>query len=120
LPFKRLLKELVSSVEGAEGAILIEGDGEAVQWWAEGDGERLQLRGAYVAVMIQACRAQAARSKLGATKNFTFEYDGARLVVEELGWGYFVLVELAPSTNLGKAVYLIRPALESLRREISA
>ena len=66
MPFIAILKELVSSVDGAEGAIVIEADGEAVQWYATGDEDLLRLRAAYVALAAQACRETAARLGLNA------------------------------------------------------
>jgi len=44
-----LLNELVSSVEGATGAIIVAVDGEAVGWGVSSFSERLRLRGAYAA-----------------------------------------------------------------------
>ncbi|HYP29335.1 MAG TPA: roadblock/LC7 domain-containing protein [Blastocatellia bacterium] len=120
MPFASLLKELVSSVEGAEGAIFLDSDGEAVQWFTTTSGERLCLRAAYVSVMLRACRDSAARLKAGNISSLILEYDGARFVVEELDRGYLLLLELRPSANIGQAIHRIQPAVASLRREIAA
>ena len=120
MPFASLLKELIASVDGADGAIFLESDGEAVQWVSIADGERLCLRAAYVSVMLRAGRASAARMNLGNLSSVILEYEGAKFVVEELGRGYLLVLELRPSANIGQAVYRIQPAVANLRRELVA
>lgn len=120
MPFASLLKKLVSSVDGADGAIFLDSDGEAVQWFTEADGERLRLRAAYVSVIVRVCKTSAARLNVGRISALVLEYDGARFVVEELDRDYILILELGPSANIAQAVYRIRPAAASLRREIAA
>lgn len=120
VPFKALLKELVLSVEGATGAIFLASDGEPVQWYSEDGGERLQLRSAYIMVALQSCRTFADHLMLGDIHRLVVEYEGASFIVQELDRGYFVLLELRPSANIGQAVYRIQPVVARLRREIAA
>jgi predicted regulator of Ras-like GTPase activity (Roadblock/LC7/MglB family) len=120
VPFKALLKELVSSVEGATGAIFLASDGEAVQWYSGDDGERLQLRAAYITVALQGCRSSADRLMLRGISHLVLEYDGASFIVQELDRGYFVLLELDSSANIGQALYRIQPVVAHLRRETAA
>jgi predicted regulator of Ras-like GTPase activity (Roadblock/LC7/MglB family) len=119
VPFALLLKNLVSSVDGANAAIFLDSDGEAVQWFAKEGGERLCLRAAYVSVILRTCRASAGRLKLGNISSVILEYEGARFVVEELDRGYLLVLELGPSANIGQALYRIQPAVTSLRRELA-
>jgi predicted regulator of Ras-like GTPase activity (Roadblock/LC7/MglB family) len=118
VPFQALLKKLVSKVEGAEGAIFLDREGEAVQWHARSDAERLRLRAAYLAVVLRCCRASADALALGRIRYLLIDYEGARLVAEEVEGGYFVVIELSNSANLGQALYRMGPAVEDLRREI--
>jgi predicted regulator of Ras-like GTPase activity (Roadblock/LC7/MglB family) len=120
VPFKALLKELVSTVEGATGAIFLASDGEAVQWYSVRDAERLQLRGAYITVALQGCRASADRLMAGGIGYLILEYDGASFIVQELDRGYFVVLELDSSSNIGQAIYRIQPAVRHFRKEIAA
>ena len=120
MPFKALLKELVSSVEGATGAIFLASDGEAVQSYSETDVERLQLRGAYITVVLKGCRASAGRLMVKEIGYLVIEYDGASFIVQELNPGYFILLELDSSANIGQAIYRIQPVVGHLRREIAA
>ena len=120
MSFKPVLKELVSSVEGAEGAIFLEVDGEAVEWYAPDNGDRLRLRAAYVAVVLQGSRALATHLNVGSTKHLVLSYDGAKFIIEELGSGYFLALEVSASTNIAKARYRMQAAVSTLRREILA
>jgi predicted regulator of Ras-like GTPase activity (Roadblock/LC7/MglB family) len=119
VPFKTLLKELVSSVEGATGAIFLASDGEAVQWYSNDDGERLQLRGAYITVALRGCRALADRLTPGSIRHLVLEYDSATFIVQELDRGYFVVLELDSSANIGQALYRTQPVVAHLCREIA-
>ena len=119
MPFKALLGELISSVEGAESAIIMDASGEAVQWQPHGDGERLRLRAAYVAVVFQNCKTAARNLELGRMNRLVIEYDGASFIIEELEEDYLVAIELNYSANVSEALTLIQPALEKLRQVIS-
>lgn len=120
MPFKALLKELVSSVEGATGAIFLDSEGEAVQWYSDQDDERLQLRGAYIMVALRGFRDSAARLMLGSIRYLVLEYESASFIVQEIDRGYFVVLELESSANIGQAIYRTQPVVARLRREIAA
>jgi predicted regulator of Ras-like GTPase activity (Roadblock/LC7/MglB family) len=115
VPFKAVLGELVSSVRDATSAIVLEADGEAVQWHTLGSEEMLRLRCAYIAVVMQSLRASASRLGLGRSGCFVLEYDGATFVIGELDESYFVALELGPAANVGLAIHRIRPAVARLR-----
>lgn len=108
---------MVSNIEGATGAILLEADGEAVQWYPP-DAERLRLRGAYVAVALKSYRTTAVRAKLGGLSCFILTYEGAGFVAQEINRDCIVILELNPNANIGEAVYGIKPSVEKLRFEI--
>lgn len=115
--FSALLEELVSKVEGAQGAIFLEKDGEAVAWYTAGDVDRLRLRAAYAAVVLQAARALASEMKVGPTRRLVLGYDEAKFIIEELESGYFLVLELSATASVGKATYQIKPTVEELCRE---
>lgn len=115
-----LLKKLVAQVEGATGAIVLEADGEAVQWYTIADSDRLRLRSAYVAVVVKASQAAASRSALGELKSLLFKYDSCCLLVREIESDCFVVLELGPSANIGQALFRLEPIIRELRGEIAA
>ena len=115
-----LLNELVSSLDEATGAIIVAGDGEAVLWGVSEQPERLRLRGAYVAVVMQTFRAAAARAGLGALRHLVVEYDGATVIVQAIDADCFVILELKPNATVGRAVYRMQAVAARLRDEIAA
>ena len=120
VPFKVLLKELVASVQGASGAMLLEGDGEAVQWYTETDVERFRLRGAYIVMLLRGGSRATARANLGGTGCTILQYDGASFLGQQVEDGYFLVIELDSSANLQQAIHRVRPALATIRRELTA
>jgi predicted regulator of Ras-like GTPase activity (Roadblock/LC7/MglB family) len=113
-----LLNELIATVEGATGAIIVAGDGEAIQWCATSEVERLRLRGAYIAVVMHTFRTAASRASLGTLKHFVVNYDGASLVAYEIDDDCCVVLELRPREVLGRVIYQLREAAKKLRDEI--
>lgn len=120
LSIDSLLRKLVAQVEGATGAIVLEVDGEAVQWYAVVDSERLRLRGAYVAVVLKGCRAGASRAALGDLRTLLLEYDRSCLVVREIESDCFVVLELGSSANIGQALFRLDPIVKEIRGELAA
>ena len=114
-----LLNELVSSVDGATGAIIVALDGEAVQFGTSTLSERLRLRGAYAAVVMKAFRLAAVRSGLGRLKHLVVKYNGSTLVIREIDDDCSVVLELKPNANVGRAVYRMEKAVPGLLHEIT-
>ena len=122
MSFEELLKQLVESVEGASGAILLESAGEAVQWHSreQRQAERLRLRGAYVAVALQNSRALAARTAMGEADWLVMQYDGAGFIAQAVERDYFVVLELSLWANVAEALYRLQPTVERLRHALNA
>jgi len=120
LSIDSLLKKLVAQVEGATGAIVLEADGEAVQWYTIDDSDRLRLRSAYVAVVLKASQAPASRAALGDLRSLLLKYDCSCLVVREIESDCFVVLELGPSANISEALFRLDPIIRELRGEIAA
>ncbi len=106
-------------MDGAQGVILLDWEGEVVQLWAMGDGERLTLRAAYIAVTFRQAQALTAAGGASRASQMVIEYEGARFVVEEIDSGYIIVFELQVKGNLGEALRQIESAVATLRREIA-
>jgi hypothetical protein len=118
LPFTAILKELVDNVDGAEGAIFLEADGEAVQCFAKGDVELLKLKAAYVALTTQLCRDVSLKAELTTRGTVLIAYEGASFLVDELTNGYMVMLEMQPLANLGQAMHKIKSTSAKLQKEL--
>ena len=118
MSIESVLSNLVSSVEGATGAIILAADGEAMQWHTTTDGDQLRMRGAYLAVAVQSYRESAARKEMGPMRGMVLEYDGSSFVAHEIDNDCFVAIELAASANIGEAMFRLGPAAAKLRNEL--
>jgi predicted regulator of Ras-like GTPase activity (Roadblock/LC7/MglB family) len=118
LSFKSILEKLVSSLPGVQGALLLEADGESVAWCSKGDPELLRLRGAYIAVMLRTSETAAREFSFGTVEHLAISYEGASLLAQLVGGGYFVVLEMEPLANLGEAQYRLKPFVELLRVEL--
>ena len=52
MPFKEVLGQVVESVRGGIGAILVDDEGEAVDVFTRGDGYEIRLAGAHHSIII--------------------------------------------------------------------
>jgi predicted regulator of Ras-like GTPase activity (Roadblock/LC7/MglB family) len=118
LSIDSLLNDLVNSVDDATGAILVAVDGEAVQWGTTKLNERLRLRSAYVAVVMQTFRAAARRAGLGHLRHLVVEYEGATLVAQEIDDDCSVILELKANASVSRAVHRMQPTVVRIREEI--
>lgn len=89
-----------------------------MQSYAMDSGERLRLRGAYVALVLKSCRATALRARLGTLNCLVLQYAGASFLAHEIDHDCFLVLELCPSANIGQALFRLKPAVENLRAEI--
>jgi predicted regulator of Ras-like GTPase activity (Roadblock/LC7/MglB family) len=113
-----LLAELVSSVEGATGAIVLDADGEAVGFYSA-EGECTRLRGAYVSLMLRDLRASKALNQLGSMRGMVIEYEGASLVAKQIDDDCIIVLELALFTNISEAMFRLASSAQLLRRELT-
>jgi predicted regulator of Ras-like GTPase activity (Roadblock/LC7/MglB family) len=118
LPFTAILKELVEQVDGAEGAIFLEADGEAVQWFSNSDIDLLKLRAAYVALTARLCRDTLRQVDLTTKGAMLIAYGGASFIIYELENGYMIMLEMKPLANIGQAIYKIKSTSEKLKKEL--
>jgi predicted regulator of Ras-like GTPase activity (Roadblock/LC7/MglB family) len=116
--FQSLLKELVTSVEGAVGAIILDWEGEPVEWWDSENKDRLMLRAAYVDVAFKMTKKLVSPARAGRASRLMIEYENARFVVEEIAHGYVVVIELGLSGNIAEALRETETAVGELRREV--
>jgi predicted regulator of Ras-like GTPase activity (Roadblock/LC7/MglB family) len=86
---------LVRSVPGAEGALLLDSEGEVVVQAGAGDF-RHRLVGAYQGLALAVARRIAARHGAGAVQSLTCRYSGAALVLRPLKDGYYFVLAMAP------------------------
>ena len=119
MSIESLLTELVSSVEEATGAIVLDADGEAVAWHSR-DGERMRLRGAYVSLMLRDRRASEALNELGSMRGLVIEYEGASLIAQQIDDDCIVVLDLALFANISEAMFRVELAARMLQHELAS
>ena len=98
---------------GAEGALLLDSEGEVVVQAGAGDF-RHRLVGAYQGIALAIARRIGTRHGLGAVESLTCRYSGAALILRPLKDGYYFVLAMAPGGGLADAVQ----RSESTRRRI--
>jgi predicted regulator of Ras-like GTPase activity (Roadblock/LC7/MglB family) len=104
MPYQSLLDALVRSVSGAQGAVLMDSQGEVVI--EAGDRhERHRLIGAYHGIALARLKNGGERCQLGAIHHVLYRYSGGNVILRPLKDGYYLVLTLAPLANLGQALY---------------
>jgi len=88
-------------VPGAEGALLLDSEGEVVV--QAGGDFRHRLIGAYQGISLAIARRIGARHGTGAVESLTCRYSAAALVLRPLKDGYYFVLALAPGGALADA-----------------
>jgi predicted regulator of Ras-like GTPase activity (Roadblock/LC7/MglB family) len=118
-PFKQMLTDLVTRVDGAVGAAFIDSYGEAVQTYAvNGDVDYVNLMGAYQGIAFQTARNISTQLEAGRIDYTYTSYDTVSFLVKALPQDYFVLLLLGPEANVGQGIYNVRRAAADFAKEI--
>ena len=104
---------MVRSVPGAEGALLLDSEGEVVVQAGAGD-YRHRLVGAYQGISLAVARRIGTRHGLGAVESLTCRYSRGALILRPLKDGYYFVLAIAPGDGLAAAAR----RSESTRRRI--
>ena len=87
---------------GAEGAFLLDSEGEIVVQAGQG-GYRHRLIGAYQGITLSIARRAGARHGMGMVQALTCRYSEASLVLRPLKDGYYFVLALAPGYGVSLA-----------------
>ena len=117
MPYQTILDELVRSVPGAEGALLLDSEGEVVVQVGAGD-YRHRLIGAYQGIALAIAGRIGARHGVGAVESLTCRYSGAAVVLRPLKDGYYFVLAMAPGGSLVDAVRRSESARNRIDREL--
>jgi predicted regulator of Ras-like GTPase activity (Roadblock/LC7/MglB family) len=102
MPYQAILDELVRSVPGASGALLLDSEGEVVVQAGERD-YRHKLIGAYQGLALSVARRIARRHGTGDVRALTCRYSGAALVLRPLKDGYYFVLSLRAGAHVAEA-----------------
>lgn len=119
MPFKALLGNMVQRVPGAQGAILADWEGEAVDQVGLMDDYDLKLIGAYKGVILTNLRDVANRLNQDQLKEIIITTERAQMIVLPVTLDYFLVFTLNRSDAMGRALFEARRCIKALQREIA-
>jgi predicted regulator of Ras-like GTPase activity (Roadblock/LC7/MglB family) len=107
----------VRSVPGAEGALLLDSEGEVVVQVGPG-AYRHRLIGAYQGLSLSIARRIGARYGAGAVESLVCRYSRAALILRPLKDGYYFVLALAPHGAVAEAFRRCEDARNRIDREL--
>jgi predicted regulator of Ras-like GTPase activity (Roadblock/LC7/MglB family) len=119
MPFKTVLKELVSSVPGASGAIIADWEGEAVDQVGPMDDYNLRLVGAHKGIILGNLRAMLDRLGNDDLQEVVISTSDTKTLVVPITADYFLVLTGCRKQLLGKARFAARRCVSLLKREIA-
>jgi predicted regulator of Ras-like GTPase activity (Roadblock/LC7/MglB family) len=110
--FERILRELVAVTPGAIGSILLDQEGESIQFWAdrpfEIGADGLRAIGAYQGIYLAELNRITKRIEAGKPERFTIDFEHVRMLTSALKEGYYLVLITDASANEGVAWHHLR------------
>ena len=119
MEFKDILRDLVKRIDGGRAAVLMGYDGIAIdEYRAEGVGTDIQLIGIEYTSIIKEIKRASGILEGGELAEVSVMTENGIVVVREVSKDYFLMANLAPEGNLGKARYLMKLAVPKLNEQL--
>ena len=119
MPFKTLLKTLVERVPGAQGAIIADWEGEAVDQVGIMDDYDLRVIGAHKGVVLHNMRDVVDRLGDDDLREIVITTKLAQTLIMPVTKDYYLVLTLDRSDMLGRALMEARRCVHALYREIA-
>ncbi|WP_020676680.1 roadblock/LC7 domain-containing protein [Geopsychrobacter electrodiphilus] len=119
MPFKILLQEMLDRLPGAQGAIIADWEGEAVDQVARIDDFEIKVLGAHKGIILTRLRETLHRLDGGELEEVLIQYENAKVLIVPLNEDYFLVLTIDPDEMVGKAAFELRRCAVRLRLEIS-
>ena len=119
MPFKPLLNALIERVPGAQGAIVADWEGEAVDQVGIMDDYDLKVIGAYKGIILHSMRDVVDRLGNDELKEIIITTKQAQTLVLPVTKDYYLVLTLDRSDMLGRALMEARRCIQALYHEIA-
>jgi predicted regulator of Ras-like GTPase activity (Roadblock/LC7/MglB family) len=114
----QILRDLISSLTGAQAAIFLDGEGESIA--QEGDvAVDMRLIGAWKEIQLDRLKEITNRLGLGNVHAVLFSLDEGTELVMPVGEDYCLLLFLSAFANIQDAMAGLKRSLDRLRKEIA-
>jgi predicted regulator of Ras-like GTPase activity (Roadblock/LC7/MglB family) len=115
---EKILNKLITSVDGAQAAIFLDNDGEAITQSGEAAVD-VKLLGAWKEIHLDHIKAITGRLGLGTVHAVLFSQDEGNELLAPVLNDYCLLLLLSPYANLHHAMDSLRITIDELILEIS-
>jgi predicted regulator of Ras-like GTPase activity (Roadblock/LC7/MglB family) len=119
MSFKVLLGQLVASVPGAQGAIIADWEGEAIDQVGLMDDYDLKIIGAHKGVILHNMREVVTRLGDDRLSEIVITTTQAQTLVLPVTNDYFLVLVLDRSDTLGRALFEARRCAQALMAEVA-
>jgi predicted regulator of Ras-like GTPase activity (Roadblock/LC7/MglB family) len=120
MPFKRLLSRLIDSVEGAQGAIVADWEGEAVDQVARIDDFEIKVIGAHQGVLLGHFRKVVKALEGNDLEEIVVSTEQTQTLIVPISADYFlVFVMDRGDALLGRALFETRRCAKALQSEVA-
>ncbi|MBI3398048.1 MAG: hypothetical protein HY026_02270 [Deltaproteobacteria bacterium] len=116
--FLEILKELVDKAPGGVAGTIMAKDGIAIQNYIKGSAAYdMDALGVEYARILSEAKNASSMLALGNVEEMSVSAEGSMIVMRLINQDYFMAIVLGPGENLGKARYLLKRAVASVRKE---
>ncbi len=119
MSFKALLGDLLENIAGAQGAIIADWEGEAVDQVGHMDEYDLKVMGAHKVVILHNIRDVLRRLGDDQLKEIVITTELTQTMILPVTDDYFLVLTLDRSDQLGRALFEARRCIRSLYKEIA-
>jgi len=119
MPYQSILKQLVSSVPGSIGAIMVDWEGEAVQEFCHCDPYEIRFLAAHQSILLGRVKElQSNRGEEDIIEDFVVTTTGAHLIIGSIDRGYSLMLIIERGCPVRMARHHFHDAVAELRKEI--
>lgn len=118
MPFKDILTNMLTQLPGAEGAIIADWEGEAVDQVAYVDDFEMKILGAHKGIILTRLRDALQRIDGGEIEEVSIHFVRSTVLISPLNEDYFLVLALKSSVLAARAASVMRSCVAQLRREI--
>jgi len=117
MPFKTLLNRLLEDIPGAQGAIITDWEGEAVDQVARISEYDIKVLGAHKGVILNLLREALSRIDSGELEEVLIRTEQNKTLIAPLNEDYFLVLTLDPEAIAARAAYKMHRCVNELRSE---
>ncbi len=115
MPFKLLLNKLLEDIPGAQGAVILDWEGEAVDQVARISEYDMKVIGAHNGIILNQLRDVLGVIGSGALEEVVIRTGENKTLVAPLSQDYMLVLQLGADAIAARAAFKMRRCVEALR-----